>query len=925
MKILNWLRREIQIGNSKIQPEQGVITIMAIMIIVPSILFAVLMIETTRHIATKNEADVAMQAVGNDVLKNYDQYTYERFGVMSYDQSQNMQKLTDKDIAASQGIFSGDIEDVLAEGVNPLSDIGALEANITGYSEYNGLGAAFNKFVKLDKLLSMFNDMLKLTNLDILAAGAKEAGEEVKKLEKEGETAANLADSVQSKIDQYNGLYDSWASAVETAAAALQAARDKADSSLAEEGHDDSKIDSTYDSEVKAAKAGLEKPYNNYYNWHTEMDSLFANYRDGMLALNNAIDAFNNASRNMMLGTEISAAKEKAQNAQRAADDINEKLKDASLTEQERTDLTSALGECQDELDEANADKDSLIKEESEQAAGTPNACIADFDSISDEISKEKTQLAHYDKETMNQPDPAIYHCLDFSKFLGRDKIKEILEQYRQDLSGAPQGMLDALKNLFSKFGLPTLFADPHLNAQINTNYYEDIDGLLGNKGILDGEINMDPLPNMVGDLIKVITTPMQLLADLATLDIFKLLLDIVDFFLAIGDFVMNIGVFVKNIVQRLVDIGTGRTDKFLVLPYLAFNFSNRLSGRETLGNGVFNDYKHTGDNLSGISFANMRYTPPDNSVETFFNPGGISDILKGALGSIPSGSDYAFSSCELEYIFTGKTSELTAQEFTFVSIMLFRLLPNITAVGADKILKPMLEIPIAGEVTFLLALIGESFVDAFLIVNGAPIKTIGKDKCFIAEDLYNFEDKLFKLEGGNKIIGDSIRDNFKEACPRDPNAGVVDTSKSGGKDTGKSGDGGKEGDDGKKKSVRSSLAKEYLESPWAELDYTQHIFIMMFAGDNREYVKRVHDLIEMEGTLNTAYEYYGKLGDRNDIEAKVETLRHLPGQHYYDINKAYTRVKVSSRSGIKKKLFGFGSSTGGLNKMIRNEINMGY
>ncbi|MDR0847169.1 MAG: hypothetical protein LBN08_06620 [Lactobacillales bacterium] len=901
MKIFDWLRREFQIGNSLVRPEQGVITIMAIIIIVPSILFAILMIETTRLLAVKNESDVAMQAAGNSALTNYDQYTYERFGVMSHDQSQNMQQQTEKDIAASQGLFSGDVSDILVEGRNPLSDIGALTANITGYSEYNGLGAVFNKFVKLDKFLGMFNDMLKMENLDFVIAGVKGEGEALKALKTVAENTERLADSVQEKINTYDGLYDAWANAVDSAVVGLKAAQTKAETARAQDSHDDEAIDSTYDSEVKAAKATLETPYNNYYNWHYEMETTFKNYRNGMVSLNQAIDSFNNVSRDVATGEEVNAAQQRVDNDDSAIKATQEKLKDTSLTAEERSGYEAALGEYQTDLIDAHSALEAALAAEQQKAAGTPDAFIADFDSISNEITKEKTELAHFSNAAVDvstpRPDPALYHHLDFSKFLNKSQIDAILDQYRGGLSGSAKGMFDALKNMFAKFGELSVFADPHLNAKINTDYYDGIKGLVGNKGLADGEINMDPMTELVGSLIQMITTPVQLMADLATLNIFKLIEDIIKFFEAVVQFFEGIGTLIYNIIERIRDIVTGRLDTYLVLPYLAFNFPNRLNGRQTLQNGVFDSYKHTGENLSGISYSKMRYTPPENSLSTLLDVGGLSGILEGTVGACPSGDDYAFTSCELEYILTGKTNELTAQEYTFISILIFRLLPNIPAVSGDKIIGPLTEIPIVGQIIFVLALIAESFVDTFLIVNGAQIKVIGKDKCFIATDFFNFIDKIAKIEGANKIIADSIRDNFKDGAPKnDPMHGD-----------------------------RSSVAKEYLYNSWFELDYTQHIFLLMFVGNNTEYIKRVMDLIEMEGTLNSAYEYYGSLGDRVDIRAKVQTLRNLPGSHYYDIKKAYTRVRISSHFGLTHKLFDFGASSGGLNKLMRNQINVGY
>ncbi|MDR0847177.1 MAG: hypothetical protein LBN08_06660 [Lactobacillales bacterium] len=883
--MLNWLRKEIEIGNSKIKPEQGVITIMAIVIIVPTILFAALMVETARYFAMANETDVALQATGNDVLTGYDKYTYEKFGVMTVDQSQNMQKTVEKDQSGSCWQFFGEIDSIMIQGSNPLSDFGAVETQMAGFSEYNGLGAVFNKFVKLDKLFKMIDDFAGENGAKLLGQTFADEGKTLDSLNGEVANVMKLADSVTAQKNQYDTLFKEWADAVETATGEI---------ATAQSNTEDSETDIA--DSVKAAQDKITEAYDNYVNWHTTTDTLINNYISGIKAFDTALADYSDASLDAVDTLQLNGLDEQIDQFQSELDMSDSIVHDEEHYSAEDRAIAQAEFDRVTPLKEAaEAQRTEVLNRTREAAQGLPEQVTIDLEEIDHDIKQEKANLGKLKPKDVAadtpRPDDATYHFVDFTNCLESGAFLNVLKNCASaqlSPSNTGKNILSKMDSIFDGLSDLSIFADPRLNAKINTNYYDKIKSLTGNN------LEHDGIFEIIGAVLQIMKTPGLILGHLLHGDIIHALLDLADFFIAIADFFKGIFDMIMNFAERIAQVVTGRFDKVLQVPYWSFNFANRTNRKHTLGSS---DDDLTGKSVSGFEFTKNRSTPSD--VDREYGCGSLSGLLDSAIGPCESGDDYAFCSCELEYIFTGRSNEIQAQEYTFLAIFVFRLLPNIAAVSADKIISELALEPIVGQIIQIVALFLESFVDTFLLVNGASLKLVGKDKCFVASDCVNFLDKLAKIEGETKFKADAVRDALKTSLDEgDPRGGPTSGS---------------------------NAFEEYLAKSWLEFDYSQHIFIMMLLfGNNSQYTKRTRDLIEMEGTLNKAYDYYGDLGSRSDIADKVTEL--YDSGKAYDITKAYTRVRVRANYKTCFKIFSLGKSKHSvLDKYTGREVNVGY
>ncbi|MDR0847165.1 MAG: hypothetical protein LBN08_06600 [Lactobacillales bacterium] len=909
MQLIKWLKKEIVIGDSIIKPEQGVITIFAMALLIPCILFAGLMIETGRYIEAKSIGDVTLQGIGNDVMTNYDQYTYQRFGVMSYDQNQNMQQNAGKDIEASKGLFAGQLSDILVQGQNPLSDIGALQAQITGYSEYNGLGGAFTKFVKLDKILSMFDDLFGATQFSRLADAAEDADDELSGIQSAVENAGKAANDVQPYINSYDTTFANWSVATREGIDLIKMLPKDS------EGNTDTvKLD--------AVRKGIEPKYKDYVNWHTNLIQKFETYQAAMIGINAAIDSYNDNENSALTDMTNTANQQRVDEDKADLDTIDAQLADPNLSDEDRQGLNQARAEMQADYEEALAEQAQPINREG--LDGIPSDVIAKFGEFIQQAKAEKIVVEKWNVNEVDEnstvPDVNTYHNLKFDCFWNKKKIEDELgNNTGKLLGGTSKNFFSSMKNLFDGLNLPTLFADHRLDAKINTNYYKKILALKGDTSDKDG------ITEVIDALIYIITFPERIVNDLIHLKFITIIKDIIDVVKAIVKFFKGIVDFVTSVVERIKELIAGRYDEYFVVPYFAFDFPSRINGKTTLAKER-DGYKIDKSNLTGLGFDKMRNTPPDDVLS--WDVGGIGGMLDGALEKCKSGDDYAFTSCELEYIFTGKTNELTSQEHTFFAILVLRLIPNLGATAHDKIISPLCQIPIVGPIIKVISLFAESLLDTFLLVNGKSLPIFNKKKCFIGEDIGSFFEKVLQISTGASSLDTAVAKalgkdkELKNAQDKNKD----ETEEAPAKDNGdeKERDDNGEGKEKKDKGFAKGIAESYLVKPWLEFDYSQHIFFMMFlAGNNKVYLNRISDLIEMEGTLNSAYEHYGSLKSRSDIRMKVEELYDSGG--YYDLRKAYTRFRISGKTGTQKRFVYYGMANSGINKLMNLEVNVGY
>ena len=189
--------------------------------------------------------------------------------------------------------------------------------------------------------------------------------------------------------------------------------------------------------------------------------------------------------------------------------------------------------------------------------------------------------------------------------------------------------------------------------------------------------------------------------------DFWKILNECVGLF----DDIVKFGVQVaKNIVGLFTSY-----DRLYYSSYMTYNLPCRVD----LDEGKFNCKLMSGYDLNKAGLPKQGGVNNINPLDDFGDDlAALAQTLKDFRAG--SGSDITFSGAELEYILFGSNSEIANQLYVFVAFLFCRLLTTIPAVLGNAEAELMAGATTIGyPVVMALLIIGETFVDTLLLVNG--------------------------------------------------------------------------------------------------------------------------------------------------------------------------------------------------------------
>lgn len=350
-----------------IKDTKGVISLLLALLLVPFYSVAGILIEVQRYQSARAGMDDAINASALSVLAQYDDFLLDRFGMLAVGQSEdpsaengftgnrNISDTFEKYLKAQDttDTRSFKLKNVSAEGVYPLADADVLKAQIMDYSTMTlptvlaaDLGAS--GIQDIIKNIQSSIPFLKFTGVagDIADTAGKQI-DVIEKLEK----AQDSVNALNKKTDEYNSSYNKFSDA-------LNKLKETVKDAPAKDAEADAKIE--YEKKYKAALEEAQKAKNDYQKTLQseikETESLNEKLKDASQTQDEVIDGI------VSIGKDAAVAVKDATNLKNNHGEINtlssqikdikEKMEKEDITESEKEKLQEQL----DALNKTKAD-----------------------------------------------------------------------------------------------------------------------------------------------------------------------------------------------------------------------------------------------------------------------------------------------------------------------------------------------------------------------------------------------------------------------------------------------------------------------------------------------------------------------------------------------------------------------------------------
>lgn len=278
-------------------------------------------------------------------------------------------------------------------------------------------------------------------------------------------------------------------------------------------------------------------------------------------------------------------------------------------------------------------------------------------------------------------------------------------------------------------------------------------------------------------------------------LNFLKALKAVGELLVAIIEFLGAIITWVGGLLNVVTNMISDPVSNFVLFGYGVYNMPNRTNCT-------------TGKSLTGFSYSDL-FKKAGGSLDNYGRQGGSLKTLAGQ--STAGGQDAMFKGAVAEYLLVGSNNELYNQSCVFLKIYLLRLVLDIMHVFNSKFVNTVSAAagPGAMLVKIGFALV-EPLLDAIFLVNGVS-QYIWKDKCYF--DYAGFvilQQDLVKLADG--VLPSNVRSMISNYI----------TNHNG-------------------KPNNQGL---FLSS------YTEHLVLLMFMVKDTEYMKRLQNVIQLEGKV---------------------------------------------------------------------------
>lgn len=915
---------------SPINGIRGAISLFMAVLMTPFLTIAMLLVETGRYNSAVSVLDEALGVSSVSTLANNDEYLHSRWGLLAVSQQKDLSKMYEEYLSVNSEIMGDSIsvDKVEVEGLYSLWDTDVLKYQILEYSKLNAPAKLINNFGNFDVLIKQLE---KIGNFDqianIFTSGVKvmDSGitivEDAITLKEQADKLDELDKDYTNKFQDFKGDVDTLIDTLirirqleyeipqlrqrlETLKAELADLESAASSSSGSDSEDApdyaqmisdkrSEISST-ESDIRSAEKELERKKNSINSLRGNAKNSRDDYAELITDIADALEDYKDTMQDVQkeLSNVIDSCTSALESSVTLSTNVAEKKKiladlESDLKLKEEADFDDS-GSYQAGLDYKIALEREIAELETElsvlEATNTGINTIAEgmtttFENYSDATVVEyvngfrtlSTKVSEFNVDGItadsSRVTASVYKNVAVAGYVEAKDIDAFMEEQEKKLKeGSLSALLDGLKSIYNSLMGFNLFFEDKLNANV----------------MMGGLKSVDPgndLFNIVESACNILTSALQMGAEIATLDLLGLLKEFKD----ILESVANVFISLGDMLYNLINMFAG--ERLLYTTYAAFNLPCRTDCSETASGGIVSMKTMTGTSVSTRTTQSSGSLPPIK--QTFNVPvfGEISALVQTINAQKNGGgSDPAFCGAELEYMLYGSNSEMVNQLVTFLSLYLVRLLCSIPTIMSDTEVQALAASATLGyPVIIALYIFLEPLVQTILLTNGAAQKFIPSDVYLspsgipaLLNDLINF-----------CHIPDSVSENIENAM-----VDAVSKSKEEYLYQKKMQESGSTVQQAKPIGNVQRRLKSQPQQAWEKykksfftFEYREYCYLLLSLTVNEpEFLNRLANLIETE----TKYYYSTCEADKS---------------HGFTLSDAYTNISVSVNANINQML----------------------
>lgn len=915
---------------SPINGIRGAISLFMAVLMTPFLTIAMLLVETGRYNSAVSVLDEALGVSSVSVLANYDEYLHSRWGLLAVSQQKDLSKMYEEYLSVNSEIMGDSIsvDKVEVEGLYSLWDTDVLKYQILEYSKLNAPAKLINNFGNFDVLIKQLE---KIGNFDqianIFTSGVKvmDSGitivEDAITLKEQADKLDELDKDYTNKFQDFKGDVDTLIDTfirirqleyeipqlrqrLETLKAELADLESAASSSSGSDSEDApdyaqmisdkrSEISST-ESDIRSAEKELERKKNSINSLRGNAKNSRDDYSELLTDIADALEAYKDTMQDVQkeLSNVIDSCTSALESSVTLSTNVAEKKKiladlESDLKLKEEADFDDS-GSYQAGLDYKIALEREIAELETElsvlEATNTGINTIAEgmtttFENYSDATVVEyvngfralSTKVSEFNVDGItadsSRVTASVYKNVAVAGYVEAKDIDAFMEEQEKKLKeGSLSALLDGLKSIYNSLMGFNLFFEDKLNANVM---------LGGLKSVNPG----NDLFNIVESACNILTSALQMGAEIATLDLLGLLKEFKDILVSVANVFISLGDMLYNLINMFAG------ERLLYTTYAAFNLPCRTDCSETASGGIVSMNTMTGTSVSTRTTQSSGSLPPIK--QTFNVPvfGEISALVQTINAQKNGGgSDPAFCGAELEYMLYGSNSEMVNQLVTFLSLYLVRLLCSIPTIMSDTEVQALAASATLGyPVIIALYIFLEPLVQTILLTNGAAQKFIPSDVYLSPSGIPALLNDLINFCHIPDSVSESIENAMVDAVSKSKEEYLYQKKM---QESGSTVQQAKPiGNVQRKLKSQPQQAWEKYKKSFFTFEYREYCYLLLSLTVNEpEFLNRLANLIETE----TKYYYSTCEADKS---------------HGFTLSDAYTNISVSVDANINQML----------------------
>jgi len=896
---------------------KGAISLFLAVLMTPFLTIAMLLVETGRYNSAVSILDELLGVSSISTLANYDSFVKDRWGLMALPQEKPLKDVYNGYLSQNSEIMGDSlkINKLEANGMYPLSDRDVLMNQLMEFCKLNAPTELVNNFGNLSTIIDTLEGFTNYGSIvNLLTSGVDIADAAITV----GKSAGKLMESA-NKLDQLTEEYASKYSAFESGVndiinalrriVSLQESEaqlssqladltfeldnlpsgeeyDKRRTELEDEIDDVKSLQSAAQSERESLENSIPNKRRRASNAQKEYAKVIkdiadelGNYKDLMHesveALTNIGDKFADGLNTAL--TLEAGLKEKKDSMDNLSNQIQ--TMEANGTAQSNPEAYQDLLKKKADMSEAIANIE--LKSSIGKAAGTGFKQITDgWQTTMDDYSEDVILQIKKGFEDLRQVvlsvdisaidtwseyiTQAKYKTVAVSGYVKAEDIDAYLKEQEDEVkSGSLGDLLDGLGSVYEQvMGLSILYVD-NLNSVIDSDYYDSALGGLPADANAGGAIG-----NVLENLSLTAKSIIKLKVNFFTFRWLELWENVKNLLQGLIGTIQGIYNVFAMIIKAL--IGLFNYETWWTCTYCAYNLPCRTDFVK--GNGGFGAMSFTAMTGASVTDQSLNETVKFPSVPVFSEIGGMISTMNSMKNK--TGSDYAFSGAELEYIMFGSDSEMANQIYVFFVMYIIRAVCCAIQISANAEVQALAASTTLGyPVVMGIYYIFEPLVQTILLVNGS-VQQLMPTTIYLAPSGVPalLKELVFfcKLsETKSKNITAKLENAFVKAEEMDEYKAKLDKAK-------------KPAEMPKDKTLLSDLKKSYKKS-LLSFSYRDYCFItMLFLVTKEERESRLMNLIQME-TLN----YY----------------KNQKATFTFDLKKAYTFIDADVNATVVQML----------------------